>query len=307
MIIGEKEYKLQTVLMEPHLIFHFISKIFLLLKTLICVQKMYSLSLTDKFVCGEKVINVRYEWCHQRQGLDLLFNCSPELISEVTALQWPHKWSFVSVRRPGRCEASSLRVVKTIRVRKEDLEPWIGKRSEIKVLHLIRDPRAVLFSRAAVGWERETLQAARLCRQMLRDLALAQVLPPERNTLVRYEDLAENTEETVERLYARLGLRWTEEMRRAARSHTEASPLEELKAGGTYRSASFSPETWKQKLSVREVLAIEGECREMMQKADYKMINLEIYESKNKMLPEITFPEFICHQFQPFSLFLPLC
>ena len=187
----------------------------------------------------------------------------------VHIVQWP----YVSVRRPGSCEASNLRVVKTIRVRKEDLEPWIGKRSEIKVLHLIRDPRAVLSSRAAVGWERETLKAARLCRQMLGDLALAQVLPQERYTLVRYEDLVDNTEDTVERLYGRLGLRWTEEMRRAVRSHTKASPSEDLKAGGTYRSASFSPESWKRKLSARQVLAIERECREMMQRTDYKMIN----------------------------------
>ena len=57
------------------------------------------------------------------------------------------------------------------------------------------------------------------------------------------------------------------------KSHTEASPWEDLRPGGTYRSASFSPETWKQKLSAREVLEIEEECREMMERANYKMIN----------------------------------
>ena len=204
--------------------------------------------------------------------LNGLFNCSPELISEITAVQWPHRWPYVSVRRPGRCQTSNLRVVKTIRVRKEDLEPWI-RNSEIKVVHLVRDPRAVLSSRAVVGWEKETLQAARLCHQMLGDMALAKSLPPERYTLVRYEDLADNTEEIVKSLYARLGLHWTEEIRRSVISHTEASPSQDMKPGSTYRSASFSPESWKEKLSVEEVQAIEGECQEMMQRADYKMIN----------------------------------
>ena len=143
-------------------------------------------------------------------------------------------------------------------VRKEDLEPWIGK-SEIKVVHLVRDPRAVLSSRSAVGWESETLKAARLCHEMLKDMTLKKNLPPERYTLVRYEDLADQTEDIVQRLYARLGLSWTEEMRRSVLSHTEASRSEDMKPGGTYRSASFSPDSWKQKLSAGQVQAIEGD------------------------------------------------
>ena len=146
-------------------------------------------------------------------------------------------------------------------------------KSEIKVVHLVRDPRAVLSSRSAVGWESETLQAALLCSEMLEDMALERSLPPERYTLVRYEDLADRTEEIVERLYACLGLRWTEEIRKAVLSHSEASPSEDMKPGGTYRSASFSPNSWKQKLSEGQVQAIEGECHEMMQRAGYKISN----------------------------------
>ena len=51
---------------------------------------------------------------------------------------------------------------------------------------------------------------------------------------MRYEE----TEETVDRLYAGLGLHGTEEMRRAQLSHTEASPSEDMSHGGTYRSAA---------------------------------------------------------------------
>ena len=102
---------------------------------------------------------------------------------------------------------------------------WI----HVKVVHLIRDPRAVLSSRATAHWDVYSLQAAQLCQQMLGDMALAKVLPPERckagnkegnpqkyclrYTLVRYEDLVDNTEEMVKSLYGRLGLRWTEEIR----------------------------------------------------------------------------------------------
>ena len=40
-----------------------------------------------------------------------------------------------------------------------------------------------------------------------------------RYTLVRYEDLAERTEEMVKSLYARLGLRWTEKIRWRRNKH----------------------------------------------------------------------------------------
>ena len=59
--------------------------------------------------------------------LNGIFNCSPKLLSEISVLQWPHGWPYVVLRRPGKCKTSNLRVIKTIRVRKEDLEPWILK------------------------------------------------------------------------------------------------------------------------------------------------------------------------------------
>ena len=49
-----------------------------------------------------------------------------------------------------------------------------------QVVHLVRDPRAVLSSRAVNRWDKHSLQAGPLCHQMLGDMALAKSLPPER-------------------------------------------------------------------------------------------------------------------------------
>ena len=35
--------------------------------------------------------------------LNGLFNCSPKLLSEISRLQFPHGWPYVTIRRPGKC------------------------------------------------------------------------------------------------------------------------------------------------------------------------------------------------------------
>ena len=49
-----------------------------------------------------------------------------------------------------------------------------------QVVHLIRDPRAILGSRATAMWAREFLEAKSLCLQMQGNMALAGSIPPDR-------------------------------------------------------------------------------------------------------------------------------
>ena len=49
-----------------------------------------------------------------------------------------------------------------------------------QVVHLVRDPRAVLSSREVAHWDTGALEAGRLCKDMLRDLDISESLPPER-------------------------------------------------------------------------------------------------------------------------------
>ena len=49
-----------------------------------------------------------------------------------------------------------------------------------QVVHLVRDPRAVLSSREVAHWDKGALEAGRLCKDMLRDLDISESLPPER-------------------------------------------------------------------------------------------------------------------------------
>ena len=83
-------------------------------------------------------------------------------------------------------------------------------RFDLHVIHLVRDPRAVVFSFA--GGTTPTLRRAThvagrwAIQQALFSRLVRTASPPERTTVVRYEDLASNTATTLGALGVRLGV-----------------------------------------------------------------------------------------------------
>ena len=87
-----------------------------------------------------------------------LFRCSPSLLSDLSKIEGNN----VVKRRDNNCEASKVRVIKTISLRKSGVLPWIVDHDDIKVkfpssivcfvylslsaqvVHLVRDPRAII-------------------------------------------------------------------------------------------------------------------------------------------------------------------
>lgn len=67
------------------------------------------------------------------------------------------------------CEGADARVMKTIRLRLWQMESWI-KQSDIKVIHLLRDPRAMISSILAKGWSASSLDSKPNCGRIGKDL-----------------------------------------------------------------------------------------------------------------------------------------
>ena len=63
----------------------------------------------------------------------------------LSALMIWYTLTFQVRKRGMRCRSSNPRVIKTIRLRRAGLEPWVHK-TNIKVVHLVRDPRAIINS-----------------------------------------------------------------------------------------------------------------------------------------------------------------
>jgi len=202
-----------------------------------------------------------------------IFRCSWPILQKL------NKSGFPTVRKRGmRCRSSNPRVVKTIRLRRAALEPWVHK-SNIKVVHLVRDPRAIInsVSKRSV-WSNLLKNATFQCARMLDDMQLEKSLPKERYVRVRYEDLVDKTENTLEAIYSHLGLLWTEHIRKVIWSHTHAENVTGTNGHGyynTFRSSNFAHDSWKRKLARSQVSAIEAGCKEFMERAGYQIFRPE--------------------------------
>jgi len=197
-----------------------------------------------------------------------VFKCSWPLLQKL------NKSGFPTIRKRGmRCRSSNPRVVKTIRLRRAGLEPWLYQ-TNIKVVHLVRDPRGILnsVSKRSV-WSSLLKNATFQCARMLDDMKLEDRLPRERYIRVRYEDLVDDTDKTLENIYSHIGLPWTEHVRKVIWSHTHAENVTGTNGHGyynTFRSSNFAHDSWKRKLARSQVTGIEAACKEFMERAGYK-------------------------------------
>ena len=94
-------------------------------------------------------------------------------------------------------------------------------------MHLVRDPRAMITSitKRPGTWGDALRNATFQCRRMQEDSRLEEVLPRERYVRVRYEDLVEETSDTLAGLYHHLGLPFTEHVQRVAFARTHAENI----------------------------------------------------------------------------------
>ena len=97
------------------------------------------------------------------------------------------------------CKNSKYRIIKTIRMSMELVQTLIDFIPRLKVIHLVRDPRAITNSRThahGMQMSRETEPHSRsLCKEMHLDLKFTQRLVvkyPTQITILVYEGLAEN-------------------------------------------------------------------------------------------------------------------
>ena len=76
------------------------------------------------------------------------------------------------------CKKSNPIVIKTIRLRWMGLESWVTE-TNIKIVHLIRDPRAMItsISKRPGTWGDALKNASYQCRRMMEDSKLENILP----------------------------------------------------------------------------------------------------------------------------------
>lgn len=194
------------------------------------------------------------------------------------------------------CRLHKHTVVKTIRMKSIHKLSYLMDNTgpvdySLKVIHLVRDPRAVVNARVLhSSHENWTIKSVRdhaqsLCRDMLRNIKYAVSAPAwlqGRYTLLRYEDLATNPHQIAEQLYQFVGVGIAQNVRlwidRTLREgFVPPSPVKSI-----YRQLSYSAQNltdsvtkWRAHVPYSIVRLIETECYEVMNLLGYKIVEDE--------------------------------
>ena len=84
---------------------------------------------TDQFLSQRKIPSMKTNRSVSKDTVLGLFRCSPSLLANLPKIEG----NDVVKRRDNNCEASKVRVIKTISLRKSGVLPWIIDHDDIKV------------------------------------------------------------------------------------------------------------------------------------------------------------------------------
>ncbi|KAK7475473.1 hypothetical protein BaRGS_00033292 [Batillaria attramentaria] len=174
--------------------------------------------------------------------------------------------------------------IKCIRLTLERAVEVMMDDHKVKVIHLFRDPRAVLLSRHKLGytkWRDLHNEATAVCARMARDLEVTPTLTGpdlnERYAILRYEDITMSPNTAVQRLYDFMGIKPSEE------EVSEAiDMISEAKANLT--SAQVA-QAWRQAITLQDARIIADACHDVMKNLGYRLDFADETELKDLRVP----------------------
>ena len=182
------------------------------------------------------------------------------------------------------CENHNYTVIKILSARVpnktiETLRELFQEQSHynVKVVHLVRDPRAVVNSRVNLKWMKDHLHPSfsdnvrRICNPILQNIRFGLLFPPpwlkNRFLIIRYEDLVENTVNITRELYRFAEFDWSASIDKWISKQAYNS-----KQGTEYsvfRNATAAIHGWKN-APMPFIRAVEDECRDLMDFLGYE-------------------------------------
>ena len=160
------------------------------------------------------------------------------------------------------CKARPIKVSKILRVNMSAMIDILQDFPKLKVIHLIRDPRAIIMSRQ--NWYPRrvplnfSIQARRVCTKMAEDIHRRQEIEkryPGLTMEVVYENIATNPTENIAAMYKFAGINMTE---------STISGLNEI----TSKSRDIS-EKWRTQISAERKKLVDAECQELYKITPY--------------------------------------
>ena len=177
-----------------------------------------------------------------------------------------------------RCRNASARVFKIARTDIGLLKEALEQHPNYKIVHLIRDPRAIIYSRFSLWADEyqhimETADA--LCSKMLNDYLLASRLESSKLRTVLLEDFSKQPIKCAKELFDFVGYTFDSKDLMYIKQMTQSSKTnliqKEDKMWSTEKSDSYlATQKWRKLISYEMIGQIERKCNVIINKYNYK-------------------------------------
>jgi len=180
------------------------------------------------------------------------------------------------------CPLYPIKLVKTVRMRVRQVDTLLRNSSNVKVIVLVRDPRAVFSSRwtgRVSAWCKQSHCSvpAVSCQDLADDVTAAHELHekhPGQVRLVRFEDLSLSPTDTARSLLRFLDLPWHSAISNYVGSHTNKD-VRRQDPYGTARNSTAAVYAWQQVLGFNNVSGVQEACKVPMGELGYRLITEE--------------------------------
>lgn len=182
------------------------------------------------------------------------------------------------------CRKKSHRFIKVLRLSVGSFRPLLEAHPRLKVLHLVRDPRAIVNSRhftrnyPVYGYQDSNTMERNLCNKMAIDHREGLKLMadfPERVKFLYYEDVLANLDSRVQQVFQFLKMRYNvSEVRDLLNINVNQSPSEKGNDFVDDRKNDNS-NWWRRHIQMYQMKHVDSACAEVYTRYGYKMAKEE--------------------------------
>lgn len=175
------------------------------------------------------------------------------------------------------CEKSQIIVLKTIRVKLRDVKALLSSLTNLKIIRLVRDPRAALFSQLHYGMCSKMNGGLRGCTNFLCEWQEIDILEeklisaecPDRLMVVEYENIARHPIQTSVELYDFIDADFTEEIKNYIYNITMAGESNNCGICTTRSNSSEHIDSWKKEMTPKFIHLVNTRCSIVMNHYSY--------------------------------------
>ncbi|XP_052089666.1 carbohydrate sulfotransferase 5-like isoform X2 [Mytilus californianus] len=192
------------------------------------------------------------------------------------------------------CKQMKNKILKVVRLRMETTELLLNTLPNLKIIHLVRDPRGILNSlmRAKlIGVNDFKSKASEICNDILSDIKSTtklKTLYPNTIFLLKYEALVKNPTAVFKRIFNFTNLSYSQKVEMFIQSHllghsSGGSNAFLTKSGNANMIAS----NWRKTIKPDEVIEINKLCHTVFETLGYQEVNHKTLQDRNESLQRV--------------------